>query len=50
MVKENAARWMRRAGAPMAWNWRREVERRKDMMVVVSDEFVRVDGVRDGID
>jgi hypothetical protein len=25
---------VRRAGVPMAWNWRREVARKKDMVVV----------------
>jgi hypothetical protein len=35
-VREKAARWVRRAGAAaVAWNWRREVARRKDMVVVV---------------
>lgn len=41
MVMEKAARWVRRAGVPMAWNWRREVARRKDM-IVVSREGIEI--------
>jgi hypothetical protein len=34
-MAEKAARWVRKAGVAMAWNWRREVARMKDIIAVV---------------